>query len=155
MFNTIKNILTGHELDSPGTVDRESPSKKLEVATCALFIELAYSDDEFSDEEKKLVYQIMRKTFGLNGEEMNDLLDLADEKMKNNISLYEYTGIINSHFGTAEKYEVLKNLWRLILVDGKLDAHEEYFIRKVSSNLFLEHKDLISAKMEVKAEMGL
>ena len=155
MFETIKNILGGTQSDFDVSSNETGRSKKLEVATCALFIELAYSDDEFAEEERKLINELIRDTFILDSDEMNELLELAEEKMQKNISLYEYTDIINHHFGKDEKYTVLKNLWRVILVDGKLDAHEEYFIRKVSSNLHLEHKDLISAKMEVKEEMGI
>jgi uncharacterized tellurite resistance protein B-like protein len=50
---------------------------------------------------------------------------------------------------------VLKNLWRLILIDGRLDKHEEHFVRIISNNLHLEHNDLIAAKIEVKKEMGM
>lgn len=152
MFDTLKHILLGNETDTQfeSGIDDD---KKLQAATYALFIELAHSDDEFSESERKLIYKLMQNQFGLSDSEMSDLLVLAERKMESNVSLYEYTDIINHHFSNDEKYEVLKNLWRLILIDGKLDAHEEYFIRKVSSNLHMEHSDLIAAKMEIKNEM--
>ncbi len=153
MFDTIKQMLLGSETETKEY--NAGSEKKLQTATYALFIELAYSDDEFSAEERTFIHNLIKSQFGLSEDEMSELSLLAEQRMKSNVSLYDYTDIINHHFSTSEKYEVLKNLWRLILVDGKLDAHEEYFIRKVSGNLHMEHKDLIAAKLEIKKEMNL
>ena len=132
-----------------------SDNKKVEIATCALFLEIANSDDEFSAEEKKIVFATMKKTFNLSDDYVTELIKLSEEQVKKSISLYEFTEIINSRFSENQKYEVLKNLWRLIFVDKNLDAFEEYFIRKISNNLHLSHKDLMAAKMEVKRELNI
>lgn len=129
--------------------------KKVEIATCALFLEIANSDDEFSEDEKKSVLSIMKKIFNLSDEYVTELIRLSEEQIKQSVSLYEFTEIINSRFSEDQKYEVVKNLWRLIFVDNKLHAHEEYFIRKISNNLHLAHKDLMAAKIEVKKELDI
>ncbi|MBU1095556.1 MAG: TerB family tellurite resistance protein [Bacteroidetes bacterium] len=154
MLSYLKNLISANHNGNSPEKSGEDSEKKLQIATCALFIELAHSDDEFSKEEKELIISLIQKEFGLDTEEMGELMILADEKMKKNISLYEYTDIINRYFDKNEKYKILKNLWKLVLIDGKLDVHEEYFIRKVSSNLNMEHKDLIASKLEVKNSMN-
>ncbi|MBN1300868.1 MAG: TerB family tellurite resistance protein [Melioribacteraceae bacterium] len=151
MLEFFKNLLNKEPIRQEN--DKKSRSRT-EIVTCALFIELAYADDEFNDEEREFIINLMKKEFDLNEEEVHELLEYAGEKMEKNISLYEYTDIINTNFDKTEKYLILKNLWKLILIDGKLDSHEEYFIRKISNNLNMEHRDLISAKAEVKKEFN-
>ena len=71
------------------------------------------------------------------------------------MSIYEFTEIINEQINHNEKYEIVKNLWQLAFIDGRLDKYEDYYIRKISNNLQLSNQDRISAKLEVKEEMKL
>lgn len=132
----------------------ESTKRKVEIATCALFLEVAKSDDNFSKNEKKLIISLMRDNFDLSEDEVKELMKQADEIIDSSVSLYEFTDVINSHFSKDQKYKVVKNLWRLILSDEKINKYEEHFIRTINRNLHLEHKDLIGAKLEVKNEMN-
>ena len=155
MINFLKDILN-HKCDdaeTPAITEDKNEITKLQIATCALFLEIAHADDEFLDIEKDKIISVMKKLFDLSDESVENLLELSEEKRTRSISLYEYTDIINNNFTQAEKYQVLKNLWQLILIDEKLDAHEAHFIRKISGNLKMRHADMITAKMEVKAEL--
>ena len=154
MINFLKELINKKDPDGTSPNNYSDNNKRVQIATCALFIEVANSDDEFSDDEKKLIFDLMKNQYNLSKEEMHELIDLSHEQIQESVSLYEFTDIINKNFDSEEKFSVLKNLWRLILIDGKLDKHEEYFVRKISNNLNLEHRDLIAAKMDVKNEMG-
>jgi uncharacterized tellurite resistance protein B-like protein len=46
----------------------------------------------------------------------------------------------------------MKNLWRLIYTDQKLDKYEDQLVKKLGKMLHLEHKDVIAAKLMVKKE---
>lgn len=142
-----------------GPVEKEksnfSPEEKLKIATCALLIEVGNADDEFSKVEKEAIINIMRENFALSETEVAELIELANQQIEESISLYEFTDIINKNFSREEKLEVVKNIWRLIFADGKLDQYEEYFIRKISRNLNLYHQDFIDTKIAVKQELGL
>ncbi|MCK5345210.1 MAG: TerB family tellurite resistance protein, partial [Candidatus Heimdallarchaeota archaeon] len=145
MINYLKELIYKNENGENSPAHYSDSSKRVQIATCALFIEVANSDDEFSDDEKELIFDLMKNQYHLSEEEMHELVDLSHEQIEESVSLYEFTDIINKNFDSTEKYSVLKNLWKLILLDGKLDKHEEYFVRKISNNLHLEHRDLIAA----------
>jgi len=89
------------------------------------------------------------------GPEREELTKLAiEQKVNDSISVYEFSSIINESFTNQEKFELMKNLWRVIYEDGKLDSHEDQLIKIIGSTLNLEHKDIIGAKLFVKQEMG-
>lgn len=133
----------------------ESSERKLQLATCALFLEVAHADDNFDPAEQDVIISIMIKMFVLNEAEVNELMKQSNEIIRESVSLYEFTDVINAHFNKEEKYEIIKNLWRLILADEKIHKYEEHFVRTISNNFHLEHKDMIAAKLEVKEELGL
>ncbi len=155
MINFFKNLFDDLNNKENKIENRdENIKRKVEIATCALFLEVAKSDDNFSKTEKKLIISLMQSTFDLSENEVEELMKQADEIIENSVSLYEFTDVINSHFSKDQKYRVVKNLWRLILSDEKINKYEEHFIRTINRNLHLEHKDLITAKLEVKNGMS-
>lgn len=127
--------------------------KKNHIATCALFTEVANADDDFAKEEKGLIIKLMKQIFNLENDEVNELIKLSEKQIKDSVSLYEFTDTINKNFSSEEKYQILLNLWRLIFVDEKFHAYEDYLIRKIVNNLNLSHKEMIAAKLSVKEEL--
>jgi uncharacterized tellurite resistance protein B-like protein len=73
-------------------IDQE---RKLQVATCALFVEMAKADNEFTEDERKKIIKVMKETFNLEKEYVDELIELSEEKLKDSISIYEFTTIIN------------------------------------------------------------
>jgi len=128
--------------------------KKYQVATAALLIEIAKADGDFSDEERNRIIDFMKNDFDLDDECVSELLKLSEQKVKDSISVYEFSSVINENFTQEEKFELMKNLWRVIYEDGKLDSHEDQLIKIIGSTLNLEHKDIIGAKLFVKQELG-
>jgi uncharacterized tellurite resistance protein B-like protein len=142
---------------SPGIVNSSSDrkNKKIEVAACALFIEIAKADGEFTDAERKLIISEMKSTFKLDDDYVNDLILLAEERIKESVSLYEFTGIINTTFTHEEKIELIESLWKLIYKDEKLNQYEDHLIKRIAATINIEHKQIINAKLWVKQQMGL
>lgn len=151
MFDFIKKILSpSHEKPNKFKVTSE---KKVQVATCALFIELARADSNFNAAEKEKIISIMKKSFDLDENYVKELIELAAEKVDKSISLYEFTPVINESFPPEEKYELLKNLWRLVYIDNILDKYEEHLVKRIGKMLNVEYSDIIAAKLQIKEEV--
>lgn len=149
MIDYIKNLLLGTSQSKSSPVEKQ---QKIQIASCALMIEVASADDHFSDSERKTIIDIMQKTFSLTPEYTEELMEMAKEKITSSVSIYEFTDIINSNFTREEKLEILLNLWRLIFVDDIMNKYEEFLVRRIAGNLKLEHQDLIEAKLTAKSE---
>ncbi len=86
---------------------------------------------------------------------VNDLIELSEQKIKESISIYEFTSTINDNFSKEDKFELMKNLWKLIYIDEKLNMYEDHLVKKIGGMLNLDHKKIIEAKLIVKEEKGL
>ena len=80
---------------------------------------------------------------------------LAEQGIKESVSLYEFTGVINNYFSQEQKFELIENLWRLIYKDEKLSAYEDHLIKRIGTTMNIEHKQIINAKLWVKQQLGL
>ena len=78
----------------------------------------------------KKLFLSCRRTFDLEKEYADELIELAKSRLVQSISIYEFTGIINNNFSPDEKFELMKNLWRLIYTDQKLDKYEDQLVKK-------------------------
>jgi len=154
MFDQIRKIFSDDTSSQSiaGKKEDNSDRKKLQIATCAIFLEMAKSDDNCTEEERKEIVSIMQRTFGLEKEFVDELIDLTKKRLDESVSIYEFTGIINNNFLPDEKFELMKNLWRLIYTDQKLDKYEDQLVKKLGTMLHLEHRDVIAAKLMVKEE---
>jgi len=139
------------EVDS----NSDRKSKKIEIAACALFIEMANADGEFTEDERNFIITEMKSTFNLDDEYVNNLMLHAEQKIKESVSLYEFTGIINTTFTNEEKINLIENLWKLIYKDEKLNQYEDHLIKRIAATINIEHKQIINSKLWVKQQLGL
>mgnify|MGYP001381395890 CR=1 FL=1 len=158
MFEYLKNIFLDNEsgtnkIYTGSTLS--SKNKRVEVAACALFIEMAKADGVFTDEERNFIIAEMKSTFILDDDYVNELMQLAEQRIKDSISLYEFSGEINNSFSQDEKIQLIESLWKLIYKDEKLSEYEDHLIKKIGLTLNIEHKQIINAKLWVKQQMGL
>ena len=147
MFN-LKNFFQTPDTQEQG--DIESPEKMIQIATCALFLEIANSDEHFSEEERQTIIEILKKEFSLTENEVQNLIKKTEHTLDESIDLWQFTNLINKHFSDEDKTKILENLWRIIYADEILDTYEDYLAHKIANLLHLSHKTLIETKLKVK-----
>ncbi len=156
MLSVLKKFLFEEEQTSDNNYHSEKDDqKKLQIAACALFIELAKADGKFTDEEHVFIINQMKQCFNISEDYAKELMELAERRVKDSVSIYEFTGEINEHFSQEQKERLIENLWRLVFSDEKMNAYEDHLMKKVSLTLNIEHKKLIEKKLLVKSELGL
>lgn len=158
MFNYLKKIFNVPDSNhntayERGSYNEADGNKKLKIATCTLFIEVARADDNFDESERDKIISVMKSTFNLEDECIKDLMELAEERLETDDSIYDFTKLINQSFSNDEKFGLLKDLWRLIYVDNKLNMYEDHMIKKIGGLLNMGHSDIIASKMLVQEEL--
>ncbi len=146
MLSFIKEIF--QPSSHSGSENLFNEQQKIQIASATLFIERA--DSSFSSDEYKRINDLIKNMFSLSNEQVHELMELAEDWISRSVSMYEFTDIINKHFSSDEKYELVKNLWKIVYADNILDKYEEHLVRVISHNLKLSHRDMIAAKLEVK-----
>ena len=148
MIRKIKDFFNSNIAPEAGE-KKETDEKRLQVATCALFLEMAKMDDEFSDDERERILSILKKEFGLTDERAEELIGLAELELKASVDLWQFTNLINDAYSPEEKVKIMEMIWRVVYADGHLDKHEDYLVKKLTKLLNLRHREMIDAKLRV------
>jgi uncharacterized tellurite resistance protein B-like protein len=135
------------------TGDSETASEhRLQVATCALLLETAHADEDFSADEQDMVRNLVRNEFQLTSDETDELIALADKERQQSTDLYQFTRLIADNYTRSQKLVVLESLWRVVYSDGQLEAHEDALMHKLAKLLGLKHNEMIALKLRVKSQ---
>ena len=126
-----------------------APTPDLKLAACALLLELAHADDEFSEEEQRHVEAAVRRHFGIDPAQAEQLLELADAERRQAIDFWQFTSLINRHYSLAQKTLLAEIMWGLIYSDGELLEKEQYLMRKISHLLHIQPGYLAEARKRV------
>ncbi|MBN2298221.1 MAG: TerB family tellurite resistance protein [Deltaproteobacteria bacterium] len=126
----------------------------IRVASCALLLEIATIDGEFSDEEKELIVSIVKDEYSLDEEDALALVEDAHKEIEQSIDLWQFTNLINKNYSLEEKIRIIEMIWMVIYADGRLEKHEDYLVHNLAGLLRLDHKHLIDAKIKIKASLS-
>jgi uncharacterized tellurite resistance protein B-like protein len=150
MVAFLKRLIMGDQTDVADEVGRIDETDRLRVATCAIMLEIANSDDEFTDDERDRIVEILKGKFDLSEDEALELMEVARERIDRSIDIWGFTDTINRVYTKEEKIRVLEAIWEIIYADGELSGHEDSLVHKLSFLLGLKHRQLIDAKMKAR-----
>jgi uncharacterized tellurite resistance protein B-like protein len=131
------------------TASQHTTAHDIQVAVCALCIEIARIDEKFTQQELDTLLSILIQKYNLSPDNAQSLMAVADQALEDSVDLWQFAQLINENYAIDEKLEIIEMLWQIVYVDGKMDEHEHYLRNKLSSLLRLSHKQLIDAKMKV------
>ncbi len=145
MLQAIKNFFAT-SMTPPAEEEASTGTKDIRLAACALLLELANADDEFTDDERQHLESAVRRQFGLDAPEATKLLELAQKEREEAVDLWQFTNLIAENYSTGQKMVLAEIMWGLVYSDGDLASKEDYLMRKICNLLRLEPGYLAEAR---------
>ena len=152
MFDLLRRYLTLAPVADPAVDDEPaSPAADdpLRLAACALLVELARADGEFSEVERAHIADILVSEFQVTPPGARELMTAADESLREAVDLHEFTAVINARYSLTERASLAESLWRVVDADGVLSQHEASLIRRMGGLLDLPPGALNAARARV------
>lgn len=158
LLDRIRALFRGEEGDAREEIGGEAPGAgeaageesaavdPLHLAACALLLEVAYADGEFSDAERSHLEEVLERHFNLPAASGRRVLELAEREMKQSVDQYRFTSLLQDSYDTGQKMVLAEIMWGLVLADGEIAEHEHYLTRKISNLLGLSPGYLSAAK---------
>jgi uncharacterized tellurite resistance protein B-like protein len=152
VLDSIKRFFEQHVAAEATPPTPEGRERGLRLAAAALFFEIVRADTDIKEEERTVVRAAIQGTFGLEKEETEELMHLAEEASRDATSLYEFTHLVDEAFSPEQKKRVVELLWLVAFADAKKDAREEHLVRRIAGLLHVPHPDFIDAKIKARTE---
>jgi len=148
LFDALKAIFT--------EPDRASGEEALDPMTqrVILLLETAGADFKREPEEAATIETLLRDRYGLSAAEIEELIPLAESHQAEMGDVYDVTRVLAKDMSIDERCALMTEIWEVIFADGRLDAHEEHFARKMGKLLRLDHPTWIKAKQAAKKDLS-
>jgi uncharacterized tellurite resistance protein B-like protein len=154
MLNSIRTFFNTH-LARPESRDPEAAEQAVRRAAAALLLEMTHMDEEAPGSiSRDTVVDLVRECFGMNYSQAEALLGCAEAERTASTDYFQFTSLINEHYGPEQKAHLVNALWRVAFADERLSRYEEYLVRKVSELLFVPHSVFIQAKLAATQAAG-
>lgn len=150
MLHLIKACLLGEDHHKRLT---ENPPE-LPVAVCALLIEAAEADNDFSAGERALIKAQLGKRFKLDEAGVEQLMQQTQAQRAATADSWPFTHAIRKQYTPEQKRELLVLVWQILLSDEKLTASEEQWARRLNEMLAVNQSVLMDAKQQARRVMA-
>jgi uncharacterized tellurite resistance protein B-like protein len=151
MFDGLKSLFAKHSSTQPGSPGSPAdPARALKVAACALLLEMAHADDEFTAAEQKNIQELVGRHFALDAETTREILEAADRERRDATDLHQLTSVITRHYDEGQRMVLSEMLWRVVYADGELSQHEDYLAQKLAHLLDLRPGYLAEARKRAR-----
>jgi uncharacterized tellurite resistance protein B-like protein len=151
MLQSVRQFFDRHLRPPSEPVEEPSAAPRrhegsLALAACALLLELAHADDEFTAEERRHIIDVLDRHFDVPADAAAELMAAADEERQRAVDLYQFTSLINQSYDEGQRMVLAEVMWGLVYADQDLAAHESYLMRKLSTLLELRPGYLAAAQ---------
>jgi uncharacterized tellurite resistance protein B-like protein len=149
MLDAIRKLIGDSVPGTPGAHSRVHPHD-VRVAACALLVELACADGDFSEAERARIMDILQRHFGVDDAGARLMLAEAAAANHDAVDHFVFTRQVVKDYDVAQRIVLAELMWQVALADGFLDSQESYLMRKLASLLQLEPAFLAQARKKAE-----
>ena len=128
--------------------ESESPNNK-NVLIIALLIHAAKIDENYTEDEKKIIKKTIMELNKINSNQADELLKIAEKKEEESNQIVEFTKEIKK-YSMEFKLKIVEIIWKIVYSDGTSDDYESNLIRRICGLLYVSDKDngIIKTKVQ-------
>ena len=135
--------------------DSKDPSKKngeLLIKTASLLIHAAKIDENYTDNEKKIIKKTLIQ-LGINETKVDQIMLTAEINEEKSNQILDFTREIKNA-DSEFKIKITETLWSIIYSNKEEDMYESNLMRRLSGLLYLDNKIVGDIKEKIKAKFA-
>ena len=119
------------------------------ILIAALLIHAAKIDENYTDDEKKIVKKAIINLFNITPDNAEEVLTKAEKKEQESNQIVEFTKEIKK-YSTEFRIKIIEILWEIVYSDGANDSYESNLIRRVCGLLYVSDRDSGMIKLKIQ-----
>ena len=144
MFGDLIRRLTGEADTAPSDVDPQ-------LAFPALLVRVARADGDYAEAEKDMIRGLTQRHAGVSPFEAAQIVQRAEELEAGASDTVRFTRAIKDSVEYEGRREVVEDIWRVVLADGRRDEEEDALMRLIANLLGVNDRDSNLARQNVEA----
>ena len=110
------------------------------ILIAALLIHAAKIDENYTENEKKIIKNVIVDLNEINSNQADELLKLAEKKEEESNQIVEFTREIKK-FSIEFRLKIIEIIWKIVYSDGASDNYESNLMRRICGLLYISDKD--------------
>ena len=110
------------------------------ILIAALLIHAAKIDENYTEIEKEIIKKVIMQLNGINLDESEKLLKIAEKKEEESNQIIGFTSEIKK-YSMEFRLKIIEIIWKIVYSDGKNDSYESSLIRRICGLLYVSDKD--------------
>jgi len=120
------------------------------IKVAALLIHAAKIDENFSEQEEKIIKETLLK-IGANSENLDEVMLNAKKYEENANQILEFTKQVKN-MAEEDKEKIVESLWKIVYSNNKADIYETSLMRRLAGLLYIDNKTMGDIKEKIKKE---
>ena len=120
------------------------------IKVAALLIHAAKIDENFSEQEEKIIRETLLK-IGANPEDLEEVILNAKKNEENANQILEFTKQVKN-MAEEDKEKIVESLWKIIYSNDIADIYETSLMRRLAGLLYIDNKTMGDIKEKIKKE---
>ena len=116
----------------------------------ALLIHAAKIDENFDNDEKKIINQALLK-LGAKNQDIEDIIQQGKKLEENANQILDFTKEVKN-MEEKKKIEIVETLWKIIYSNKDADIYETNLMRRLAGLLYIDNKIMGDIKERIKKE---
>jgi uncharacterized tellurite resistance protein B-like protein len=150
MFERLQKFLQGLGAEETTRFTRDDPR----VAAAALFFHVIDADGVVEPEESKKVKELLSSSYGLDGVELQKLIDAGKQAEDESIDFYAFTSVLKRHLDAEQRVQFIELLWELVYADGVRQELEDNVVWRVAELMSVSDRDRVLMRQRVAERVG-
>ena len=110
------------------------------ILISALLIHAAKIDENYSEDEKKIITKTIMDLNKLDSNKAEQILKKAEKKEEESNQIIEFTREIKK-YPMEFRLKIIEIIWKIVYSDGENDSYESTLIRRICGLLYVSDKD--------------
>src|SRR5215470_3297122 len=144
MFGSLKKLVASAKQDSDDTDCR--------LATAALLTRVATVNSEMSEARREKLHVVLKSCFELDDLATVQLIHDAAVADRTAVDLYHFTRQLNEVLDNEGRQRIVKMMWQIIYVDGRVNEFESNIIWRAADLLGVSSRQRIELRQRVAVD---
>jgi uncharacterized tellurite resistance protein B-like protein len=150
MISFLKSLISENNAGKPSTQEDDA-----RIATAALLIEAALSDDDFQDVERDAIVDVLVRHYTISDGDARDLVREAERAQAASEQLFYFTRTVKDSFPIETRVQMIEMLWEIAYADGVLSKFEANLVGRIAGLIYVSDRDRGDARKRVIARLGI
>jgi uncharacterized tellurite resistance protein B-like protein len=122
------------------------------LAAAALLVHVATSDNQFDENERAKLRDILAHRFELGMDEVDRLIDAAIAADREAVDLYQFTTVLNRAFDEEGRRRVVEMMFEIAYADGELSEFEDNLVWRAADLMHVPSRDRVTIRKQIRDE---